>query len=441
MLARIRYCAIACIVTLCGHTTAWAADFTFDLQYWQTKKGANVYLVEVNEIPMLDIKVTFDAGSARDGNQQGAANLVSGLLEEGTLNFTADEIAQGFESLGAVFSAGSYRDMSMVNLRVLSDEKYLAPAVNIFTETISAPDFNETAIQRVKGQVFSALAHDAANPASIATKAFYKSLYGNHPYANPTIGTKKSVEAISRADLQSFHKKYFVAKNMTITLVGNINRKRAETLADLLSQDLPTGSKAGALPPVTPLEEAQQTRIQFPSQQTHIHLGVPGIQRGSPDHVALYVGNHILGGSGLVSKLTEEVREKRGLTYGVFSYFIPMRAQGPFIVNLQTRNEAYDEALSVTKNVIQDFVEKGPTEAELKAAKQNILGSFVLNTSSNNAIASQVASIGFYQLPLTYLNDFHRAVEKVTAEEIKAAFQRHIQLDKSVLVSLGKLPS
>jgi zinc protease len=188
---------------------------------------------------------------------------------------------------------------------------------------------------------------------------------------------------------------------------------------------------------VSELADAQLIQQTYPSTQTTILMGQPGISRDDPDYFPLYVGNHILGGSGLVSQLSDELREKRGLTYGVYSYFRPMQQLGPYQFALQTRNEKAQEALQVLRDTLTAFIEKGPTEADLASAKQNITGGFALRVDSNSKIADYLAMIGFYDLPLDYLDSFNDKVNAVTVAQIKDAFERRVNADKMLTVLVG----
>jgi zinc protease len=191
------------------------------------------------------------------------------------------------------------------------------------------------------------------------------------------------------------------------------------------------------LPPVAALPAARLKRIAFPATQTHILMGEPGIRRGDRDYFPLYVGNYVLGGGGLVSRLAEEVREKHGLSYSVYSYFFPMRVPGPFILGLQTKNTQRDQALKLVHEVLAGFVAKGPTDAELDAAKKHITGGFPLRIDSNGKIAEYLAVIGFYGLPLTYLDDFIPHIESVTADQIRQSLRDRVHPDKMLTVIVG----
>jgi zinc protease len=194
------------------------------------------------------------------------------------------------------------------------------------------------------------------------------------------------------------------------------------------------------LPDPVPLGAAQTREIQFPSSQSHVIMGHPGITRTDPDYFPLYVGNYILGGSGLVSRLSVEVREKRGMSYSVFSDVIPLRVPGVFLMGLQTRNGQRVEAAGLARTTLENFRRDGPNEAELQAAKKNITGGFPLRLDSNRKITDQVATIAFYGLPLDYLDEFPLRVEAVTAQQIRDAFQRRIDPNRMATVIVGGKP-
>jgi zinc protease len=408
------------------------------IQQWTLDNGARVYFVETHELPMLQIRAVFDAGSSRDpANRAGLARLTSDMLDEGTGELTADDIASRFEGLGAEFSAGIDRDMAGANLRSLSDSTLLDPALDLFSRILSAPSFPAASLERQREQALVALQKDMQLPGAIADKAFYGELYGDHPYAHDPQGDESSVKAITREDLVNFHRTYFVGANAWLVIVGDASKRQARKISERVVGHLPAGHAALPIPLVRTLSAPREKQVAFPATQTHILLGQPGMQRGDPDYFPLYVGNYILGGGGLVSRLSTEVREKRGLSYSVYSYFLPLRKAGPMIIGLQTKNAQRDEALKLVRQVVSDFVDKGPTEEELSAARKHITGGFPLRLDSNGKIAENLAVIAFYGLPLTYLDDFIPRIEAVTVEQIRNAFRQRVHPDKMVTVIVG----
>lgn len=408
-----------------------------DIQHWRTDNGAQVYFVASPQLPMVDVRVVFDAGSARDDEKPGLAYLTNDMLSQGAGKLDADAIAERFDALGARFGTESHRDMALVSLRSLTRPDLLGPALDTLALVLAKPSFPEAALRRERGRMLVALEQQDQSPGDIAQKALYKAVFSGQPYASPTLGTPESVSKLTAQDARVFHRRYYVARNAVVAIVGDLDRAGAQRLAAQVVAGLPPGEVAPRLAPVQPLHKAERIDVHYPSAQTHILVGQPGMRRGDPDYFPLYVGNYVLGGGGLVSRLSDQVREKRGLSYSVYSYFIPMHVAGPFIVGLQTRNETADRALRVLDKTLQEFVAEGPSKDELAAAKKHITGGFPLQIDSNSDIVSYLAVIGFYGMPLDYLNNFTRRVESVTAHEIKDAFQRRINPSRMVTVTVG----
>ncbi len=409
-----------------------------DIQHWRTDNGARVYFVEAHEIPMVQLSIAFDAGSARDPvDRPGLAHLTSLMLDEGAGELSGDAIAQRLESVGAVFGSDNARDMSVVELRSLSDAAMLDVAVAVLADILARPTFPADALAREKDRALVRLAQREQSPQETAQTEFYATLFGTHPYATPPEGEEAGIKALTRDELREFHKRYFTGANAVIAIVGDLTISEARAIAAKIIGGLPAGKPAPPLASVQALERARQKDVRFNSAQSHILLGQPGVARGDPDYFPLYVGNHVLGGSGLVSRLSNEIREQRGLAYSVYSYFVPMRELGPYVIGLQTRNDQTGVALDVVRNTVERFVAEGPTADELQAAKQNITGAFPLNLDSNKKIAGNVLNIAFYGLPLDYLNTFTDNVERVTLEQVRDAFKRRVDPKRLVRVIVG----
>lgn len=412
------------------------------IENWTTTSGLRVYFVNVPELPMLDLRLSFAAGSAYDANKLGIAGMTASMLNKGAAGLNADQIAEVFESVGANFSASSGRDTASISLRTLTLEEQMGTAIDTWLKVIEKPEFPESDFQRLKKQALIGLQSEKQNPGSIANKAFYKNLYPDHPYGQPQNGDEASIDALSTNDLKAFYKQYFVNNNGQIALVGAIDKQTAKAIAERVSKALEGGNrgvgvKAAAIPEVKPLTAAKTIRIPYPSSQAHIFIGQPGDKRGDKDYFPLYLGNHELGGSGFTSRLMKEIRVKRGLSYSVYSYFIPMKEFGPFMLGLQTKLSQTDEAIKVARDVLETFQKEGPSEENLKASKINISGGFPLRTASNSDILGYIEMIGMYDLPLNYLDTFTQVVNDTTREQVIDAFQRRVNLDKLLTVIVG----
>jgi zinc protease len=407
------------------------------IQHWTTDDGLAVYYVEVPQLPMLDMRIVFSAGSVRDNQQAGLAMLTSSMLDEGAGGLSVDELAHKFESVGANFSAGSARDMAWITLRTLTLQQPQKVAVDTWLKVLSDVNWPEKNFQRLKKQVLQGLEAEKQSPSAIANKAFFKHLYGEHPYASPSNGNEASIKAITIEQLKAFHQQYYVKQNAMLAIVGAVSKDEAEVLAKRVAASLVTGKKAADIPVVKPLEKAKTLHIPYPSKQAHIMIGQVGNKRGDKDYFTLYTGNHIFGGGGFTSRLMKEVRDARGLSYSVYSYFSPMQALGPFILGLQTKLSQTDEAVQVSSQLLKDFQNKGITEAELIAAKKDITGSFPLGVASNADIVQYLGMIGFYNLPLDYLDAFTNKVEMLSVADINKALADRIQSDKLLTVIVG----
>ena len=431
----MRISIIFFFIIFCANTVLASPN----IEYWITSAGAEVYYVHAPELPMVDIQIVFDAGSSRDEDALGIAMLTNSLLADGANGDDADKISNDFESLGAIYAADIGYDSASLQLRSLTESESLKSAIVNLKKVLSTPDFPTDALERRQSQMLIGIKAKQQSPAAIAKDAFMKATYQSHPYAKPSEGTETSVKAIKRKDIVSFYKKHYTAKNSMIAIVGAVSHELAKQISEDISAGFQDGEKASSIRAVENLEEPQSIFIEYPSAQTHILVGQPGMKRGDSDYFSLYVGNHILGGGGMVSRLFEEVREKRGLSYSAYSYFSPMLFKGPFTAGLQTKTDQADEAISVLLENIKNYIEQGPTEEELIAAKKNITGGYPLRIDSNSKILNYVVVIGYYKLPLDYLETFNNNVEAVTIESIKDAFKRRLSPDKLVLVKVGAL--
>lgn len=408
-----------------------------DIQHWQTPSGVPVYYVHAPQIPMVDIVLQFDAGHTRSNGKQGIAGLTSSLLNQGAGSLTQEEIIDRFDDIGARFSASADMDKTRVGLRSLRDDDLFDQALQLFITLVSKPDFPVKNFNRAKKQQIAYIKTRDQNIANVRGRTFGQAIYKGHLYGIPGGGTEKTVGSVTREDVVRFHRTYYVRNNMNIVIVGDIERPEAENTARRITDALRSGEKPPPIPPVPPLKKAARIQVDFPSQQTHVIIGQPFIKVGNPDFYALYMGNHILGGSGFGSRLMEEIRVKRGLAYSSGSGFQTRKEAGAFSILFQTRADQADLAQKVAMDTLTDFVNNGPSKEELELARDSILGSLPMRFSSNSSILNAVARITYYELPLDYLAQFKPGIESVTHEDIVAAFRRHIQLDKLVTVVVG----
>ena len=410
----------------------------FETSQWFTTNGARVVFYQAMEVPMLDISIAFAAGSAHDGDQFGLSSLTTRLLNQGNSGLDANTLAERLADTGAQFEGSNSQDMIAFNLKTLTRPMDLKKATELYASIIAHPDFPTDSFNREKNQQLMAIAQAEESPDTVANQMFFKALYKNHPYAHPLLGNRESVNQLTVEHVKDFYRRFFVGSNATIVLVGAINQATAKQLAELIVHDLPKGHAAPDIPTASPLTEPMDIEVKFPSSQTVLRLGQLGITHQNPDYFPLIVGNYIFGGGTLVSRLANELREKRGLTYSVFSQFSPMPGKGPFLINLSTKYSQTKTAIDVTRNALSLFIQTGPSEAELVAAKQYLTGSFPLSLASNRSIADILLRIAFYHLPDNYLETYIAHINAVTIESIKVAFQQQIAPNQLLQVTVGK---
>ncbi len=418
------------------------------IENWTQPSGAQVFLVQSPAIAMVDVQIDFDAGSRRDpADKAGLASVTAMMLSKGVKANGANpalddnQLSEAWADLGASFSAGAGADRMSFSLRSLTYPDLLGKAVDLAARQIGQPAWPNAIWLRERERLNAGIKEANTRPATLAARAFNQAVYGEHPYGFET--TEANLTAISVADMQAAYSALVLPCRAKVSIVGAVTKPQADALVVKLLGQLPKSecslstANLPAVREVEPLKQAQDKRINFESAQAHVLIGQPGYKRDDPDFFALLVGNHILGGGGFTSRLTNEVREKRGLTYGVYSGFQPGSHAGAFTLGLQTRPDQAAQAVQVSKDVLTKFVAEGPTEAELQAAKDNLIGGFALRIDSNRKLLDFVANIAWNKLPLTYMDTWTQQIDKITTTQIKAAFQRKLQPERMVTVVLG----
>jgi len=405
-----------------------------NIEQWTAPSGARVYFVASRNLPMLDVQIDFAAGSVYGpAGKAGVAGLTVGLLDAGarvggTL-LDEEQIAAKLVDTGARLSGSADHDRASLRLRTLTSER--SAALELMRAVLTAPSFPDAVLAREKARTISGIQEAATRPDTIAAKRFEEAIYPNHPYG--ATASEESVARITRDDLVDFWRGHFGARRAVVAIIGDVSRADAEAIAQQLTADLPPSPAAQPSPAVT-LPQRETIRLAHPATQSHIHIGMPALKRTDADYFPLLVGNYTLGGGGFVSRLMQEVREKRGYAYSVYSYFAPRTLEGPFEIGLQTKREQAGAAIKLVEELLADFLRKGPTEAELRAAKQNLIDGQALRLDSNSKILGYLSLIGFYGLPLSYIEDFPRRIEAVTTKQVREAFARHVRPENLVTV-------
>ena len=406
-----------------------------NIEHWKTSNGASIYFIENHDLPIVDINVDFRAGSVKDTKQKsGAASLTNHLMVMGSGGIDEEDLANQFTDLGAQLNSSFNQDKSGFSLRTLSDKKN--EAIDLLALVLHKPNFDKKILEREKKRYISSISQSDVMPATIASKAFMSALYGDHPYGLSSSGEADTIEKIIKKDLDNFYKNNYLSNELSIVIVGDISQKEAEGIGQKISFGFTENKMVSSIPLVRD-KKGEEIRINHPAKQAHLYYGAPIIKRGYPDFLSLYLGNYILGGGGFVSRLTQVIREDRGLAYSVYSYFMPYIEAGPFQIGVQTKKNQVNQAKDLIEKTVSDFIKNGPTSSELKRAKDFMIGGFPLKLDSNKSILEYVSMMAFYKYPLDYLDTFTKKIDKITAEEIKSAFQRRVDMNKFSTVIVG----
>ena len=423
-----------------------------------TSHGARLLFLQAPSIPIVDLAIEIDAGSRWDPvGKEGLASMTAGMLFRG-LRATQTQPALDEQALGRIWadlalerSGGAGQDRTSLRFRFLSDPEVRAPATDWIGRVLAHPAFDGDILAREQARAVAGLKDALNRPQTLASRALWQAMYPEHAYGRSE--SIASLSAISPADLQSFHQQFWRPDRITVVIVGDLSAQHAQDLAEKVLAPLAerpiTGISTAADPsaseiptvlaPVRFGQEGRRVDIDHSASQSHIWMGLPMLARHERhEFFTLMVANHILGGGGFTSRLTQEVREKRGLSYSVFSAISPLAQPGPFLLGLQTQRERSQEALEVVRATLEAFVRDGPTDEEIEAAKKNLLGGFALRLDSNRKLLDTLAQMGFYRMPLNYLDSWTEAVSLVTKEDIRVILQQRLVLSRlSTVVVAG----
>jgi len=441
----MRFLKQSCLAIIFVFGALQSAQAILPIEKLDAVKGAKAYLVQTKTLPMVDIEISIDAGDRYDpAGKSGLASMTAELMNYGvrTSNgvLTEAQIADEIADLGANLSISVVGERALIRIRSLSRKDLRERAVQLVSAMLSSPIYTEKILEREKQRAITGLLEAETKPESVLERRFRKSVYGNYPLGqSPSV---KSLGAVSVSDLARFHQQFYRGDRMIVSIVGDVNATDAsEIVGDLLKNVSQSGTAIPTLPqlqrsPIEPLS-IREIHIPFDSQQAHIAMGMTAITRSNPDYFPLIVGNYILGGGGFVSRLMSEVREKRGLAYSVFSYFAPSRDTGIFQAGLQTKGDQAALALEVMNSTIANFIANGATPSELQAAKANLMNGFPLRIDNNRKLLDNVSSIAWNGLPLDTLETWTAKVDAVTLEQVSAAFQKYLAMDRMTIVVLG----
>ena len=394
---------------------------------------------------MVNIGIDFPGGFAHDPKDRiGVSNFTAHLMNKGSKikGVVKDEayIADSISDLGSMISFAAGKELTSIRIKTLSTSEVLDPLVDQASDMIAFPVFNSKILEREKSIQISGLLESETKPEYILSKQFKKMIYRDNPLGNDQ--TVNSTKAIRLEDLKNFHQRFYRAGKMNVLIIGDVSREKAIEIATKLTSKIPSAPDTGLdIPPLTPLStqdiEKREIKITHPSQQAHIQMGMTSPPRNDPDYFPLLVGNYVLGGGGFVSRLMNEIREKRGLAYSVSSYFYPSKNSGYFVAGMQTQKNQSEESVKLLRQTIEQFIKDGPTDEEVLAAKNNLINGFSLRIDSNSKLLDNLSAIAWFDLPLNTLDEWTNEVKKVNKDAIHRAFQRNLDMNKMITVVVG----
>lgn len=417
------------------------------IQQFKTKAGIPVAFVQTTTLPIVDIDLRFNAGSARDGSIRkdgfGIANMTATMLTQGTKKLDENEFTRAGETLGINLDSSAHKDMFIVSLRSLSDDNHLLPGIDLMTQMLSEPAFDDQVLARNKARLLVGLQQQKQDPNSLASIAFNQVLYGDHPYAHPSVGTLESVPNIDKQQLIEFKNRYLVAANASIAMTGNLTLSQAKKLAEDITSTLPAGQTAPALPEPKPLNQTKHIHIPFPSTQTTILMGQLGSKRATnpkdqQQQTNFAVGNEVMAGSNFNARLMTEVRQNLGYTYGITGSMTPMLAKGPYQIGFSTRNDKALDAIDASLAVINKTLDEGITNSEMRLTTDNLKNSFPMSFASNAGINNLLGMMNFYQLPNTYLTDYINRIDQVKLAGVNQTMRDTLKPADFLIVTVGQ---
>ncbi len=427
--------APAAALTLLLTTAPWAN--AMQIQKVTSKKGIEAWLVEDHSRPILSLQFAFLGGSAQDPDgKSGLATFVSGMLDEGAGDLDSEAFQTRLEDLAAKMNFNASYDHIMGSFQTLTENR--AESLRLLKLALTSPHFAPVDVERIREQIVAILRQEEKDPDKIAAHDWFKLAFGNHPYGRPSNGTFASVAAITPEDLHGYVKRLFARDNLKVAVVGDIDAATLGTVLDEVFGDLPATSQRVPVQDVTWESASKQQIVQMPNPQSVVHFGFEGLKRRDPDFIPAYILNYIVGGGGFSSKLMQEVREKRGLAYSVYTYLYPLDHAGIFLGGVATENKSVGQSLDLIRSELETASVHGLTDEELRKAKDYLIGSFALRFDTSAKIAAQLLAIQLDDLGVDYIDRRNGEIEAVTAEDIKRVAKRLLAAKNLIVTVVGE---
>jgi zinc protease len=413
------------------------AETKMNIQDVTSPGGISAWLVEEHGVPLLALRFVFDGGSSQDpAGKEGLANFLTAMMDEGAGELTATQYQERMEELAVRMGFKDAKDALYGSFETLTVNR--EPALEMLRLAINSPRFDKDAVERIRKQLLANLAYAAKNPQQVAGQAWYEDAFPNHPYGRHANGSPESIEAIQPADLEAYRKRTFARDTLKVVAVGDIDAKTLGEVLDKVFGALPAKSQLTPVPDTTPMPVEKLKVVEMDVPQSVVQFGLAGFARKDPDFIPAFVMNQILGGGGFASRLTEEVREKRGLAYSVYSYMQPLEHASVFGGGVATKNEAVKQSIDVIRSELERMAKDGPTETELANAKSYLTGSFALRFDTNAKIANQLLWMMHEHMGIDYPERRNAMIEAVSMEDVRRAAKRLLKVDDLFITVVGK---
>ncbi len=407
------------------------------IQTVKSPGGIEAWLVEEHSVPLIAMRFAFEGGNSQDpAGKDGVANFLTAMMDEGAGDLTAIQFQERMEEIAMRMGFEDSRDSFYGSFETLTEN--LDEAVELLRLAINEPRFDPDAMERIRGQLLTSLAFAAKDPDRVAAREWFAAAFPDHPYGRPAVGTEESLAKITRDDLERYRKRVFAKDTLKIAVVGDIDAETLGKVLDRVFGDLPEKADLEPIPFVEPKKGGDVHVIEMPVPQSVATFGLAGIPRKDPDFIPAFVMNHILGGGGFSSRLMEEVREKRGLAYSVYSYLQPYQHTAIFAGGVATKNEEIGQSLEVIRAELQRMATEGPTPEELENAKSYLIGSYPLRFDTNAKIANQLLGIMQDGLGQDYIEKRNSLIEAVTLDDVKRAAKRILETDNLIMTVVGQ---
>ncbi len=418
-------------------TLAASGAHAMKIQTVKSPGGIEAWLVQERSVPLLAIRFAFEGGSSQDPKgKEGLAHFLTVMMDEGAGDLDARAFQEREEELAFRMRFQAGRDTISASFQTLT--QYRDESLKLLKLALTQPRFDDDAADRMRRQLLSDLAFAAKDPNRIASEVWSATAFPDHPYGRPPRGSLESVTSIQPADLHAYRKRVFARDNLKVAVVGDIDAEALGKLLDDVFGDLPAKSDLSQIPDVKPVSGGAQRVVRMPVPQSVALFGMNSIKRNDDDFIPAFVMNHILGGGGFSSRLMEEVREKRGLAYSVYSYLQPYDHAAIFAGGVATQNEKIKESLDVIRAELKRMAEEGPSEEELKNSKSYLTGSYALRFDTNAKIAQQLLGIQLDNLSINYVDERNGLIEAVTIDDIKRVAKRILDVDGMIVTIVGE---